>query len=75
LEGEIKKMKKIIALILVGMTITVSLNFLNLITMTEKNMGKDLQGNNYFMEGYSKGDKVLILENSYYEVIKEIKIN
>jgi hypothetical protein len=34
----------------------------------------DLLGNPYFLEGYGKGDMVLIVENNFYEVLGEIKI-
>jgi hypothetical protein len=68
-------MKKLITVNLVGIVIALAFNFLNVITMSEENFGKDLAGNNYFMEGYGKGDKVLIVENSYFEVLAEIKIN
>jgi hypothetical protein len=73
LRGE-KKMKKIILTFVVA-GLLVALNFMNIITMTDVNTGMDLFGNSYFMEGYGKGDKVLILENSYYEVVKEFKLN
>lgn len=73
LKGE-KKMKKLIGLNLIGLVLIAS-SFLNIITMTDSNNGKDLQGYNYYMEGYGKGDKILIVENSYYEVIKEFKLN
>lgn len=69
------KMKKIIGSVVVGFGIVIACNFLNIINMTEENVGKDLTGNNYYVEGYGKGDIVLVVENSYYEILADFKIN
>jgi hypothetical protein len=67
-------MKKIFGLTILGLIILMACNYLNVVTMTDVNTGLDLLGNPYFLEGYGKGDMVLIVENNFYEVLGEIKI-
>jgi hypothetical protein len=67
--------KRIIGSVLLGSIIVLAFQYLNVIKMTEKNGGWDLQGNPYYVEGYGKGDIVLVVENSYYEILVDFKLN